>query len=137
MGARLRKGFTNPDFLFDDIMESLTEYSDEIAAGTHKAVDIVSKEVMAGIKAHLTFNSRTGDYVKSFRMKTSFEDKRNKRNTWYVKEPHYRLTHLLEYGHAIRNGGFTRSFPHIQFGEEIAQRRLPELIEKVIQGEAI
>jgi hypothetical protein len=135
--AQLRKGFTNTDFLCDDIMSSLTEYSDDVAVRTRKAVDIVTREVSDEIKKHLSFNSRTGNYIKSFRTKTLFEDKRNKRNTWYVKEPHYRLTHLLEFGHINRNGTRTRAFPHVQYGEEIAERRLPELIEKVLQGEDI
>lgn len=135
--VQAEKGFTNPDFLGDAIMSSLTHYSDKVAKGTHRAVDIVTKEVSDEIKKHLSFNSRTGKYVKSFRIKTSYSDIRNHRNTWYVKEPHYRLTHLLEWGHRTRNGGMTKAFPHIQFGEEIAQRRLPELMERVIQGEEI
>ncbi|MCL2517992.1 MAG: hypothetical protein FWF15_05460 [Oscillospiraceae bacterium] len=119
------------------IINALKDYSDDVAEGTHKAVDKVSKMVMAEINANITFQQRTGDYVKSFSIKKSFEDKYNKRNTWHVKAPHYRLTHLLEHGHRTRNGGMTRAFPHIKYGAELARRELPALMEKVIRGEKI
>lgn len=116
------------------LLGALNEYSDEIAEGTFNAVDTVTGEAAAEIKKHITFTQRTKKYVRSFRTKTSFQDRRNKRNTWYVKAPHYRQTHLLEYGHSNRNGTRTRAFPHIKYGAELAERRLPELIEKVIKG---
>ena len=129
-----RKGFTNPDFFGDAIISALHEYSDTIAAGTLAAVDTVTKEVNAEIKKHITFVPRTGKYVKSFRTKTTFSDKRNKRNTWYVANGEHRKTHLLENGHVNRNGTRTRAFPHIKYGEELAVNRLPELIEGVIRN---
>lgn len=133
-----RKGFTNPDFFGDAIISALHEYSDTIAAGTLAAVDTVSKEVNAEIKKHITFVPRTGKYVKSFRIKTMYSDKRNKRNTWYVANGEHRKTHLLENGHDItRNGvvvGKAKAYPHIKHGEDLAARRLPELIEGVIRN---
>lgn len=80
--------------LGDAIVQALTFYTDDICAETKKAVDKVAKEVAKEIRTHITFRNRTGDYIRSFAMKTSYEDKRNKRRTWYVKAPHYRLTHL-------------------------------------------
>lgn len=102
--------------------------------GVKKAVDTVSQEANEEIKKHITFKRHKGDkYVKAFRIKTSFEDRYNKRNTWYVGNGQYRLTHLLENGHQMPQGGRSSSFPHIKYGEELAQRRIEELAKEAIE----
>ena len=123
-----------PDGLADAIVKSLTEYGDLVTDGMKQAVDKVTEEVNDEIKRHVTFRNRSGKYIRAFRFKTSYEDKRNKRNTWYVSGKQYRKTHLLEKGHNTRSGSRTRAFQHIAYGEELAQRRLPELIEEVIKN---
>ncbi|MBR6113932.1 MAG: hypothetical protein IKQ10_02005 [Oscillospiraceae bacterium] len=115
------------------LLGALSEYSEAASEATFRAVDAVTQETDAEIRRHITFTQRTKKYVKAFRTKTSFQDKRNKRNTWYVASPYYRLTHLLENGHKTRGGGDSRKFPHIKYGEELARRRLPELITKEIE----
>ena len=117
------------------ITKWLTEYTDEVTDACKEVVDKVSEEVMQEIKDHVTFNDKS--YSKSFRIKTSFYDKRNKRNTWYVASPHYRLTHLLEFGHIIahpKDKTRTRAYPHVRYGDEWVQnnfeREITEAIEK-------
>lgn len=147
---QLMPGVTNTSFLSpeDDIkgaiIKSLEDYSDSVARGTHKAVDIVSEKVMNEIKGHITFKPRKYNrYIRAFALKDSFTSKYNKRRTWHVKGQQYRLTHLLEKGHRIvlhngvDTGRRTRAFPHIEYGEAIAKSLLPKLIEKVIKGESI
>lgn len=126
-----------PDKLGNAIAQALTEYSDSVAERMHKAVDKVTEEAAEEIKLRIPFTQRTRKYVRAFATETRYEDKLNKRNTWYVKAPQFRKTHLLENGHRNRDGTHTRAFPHIRYGEELARKRLPELCEKAVRGEEI
>ena len=47
---------------------------------------------------------------------------------------HYRLTHLLEKGHATRNGTHTRAFKHIEPVNDYCQERLIRNIPIIIGG---
>lgn len=116
------------------IGQYLSEYTEEVTAATKKAVDVTAKAVDAEIKSKITFTQRTGNYVKAFRIKKSHEDMHNKRKTWYVSGEEYRLTHLLENGHALRGGGRVKAFPHVIYGQQLAEKRLQELIEEGIEN---
>ena len=130
-----RMSYAEADKLADVISSLFKTYTDEITEGIKKNVDIVSDEVNTEIKEHISFDQPTKDYVKAFRIKRSAsEDRYNKTNIWYVSGKQYRLTHLLEKGHALWRGGRTKAFPHIKYGEEIAQKRMVELSEEVIKN---
>ena len=45
-------------------------------------------------------------------------------------DKHYQLTHLLEKGHALVNGGRARAFPHIG---PVAERAEENLIDNILQ----
>lgn len=46
----------------------------------------------------------------------------------YGKAPTYRLAHLLEHGHALRQGGRSPAVPHIAQANQYAQDRAVDLI---------
>jgi len=116
------------------IGHELQAYSDSVSEKIGEAVEIVAKEVNDEIKQHVTFRERTGKYVKAFRIKKVYTgSKYNHSRIWHVQSPHYRLTHLLENGHALRTGGRTQAFPHIIYGEQLAERRMQELTEQAVQ----
>ena len=124
----------NVDEFVAALSKELSSYSEEITEGIKKAVDIVGKETNAEIKKHITFNQITGDYVKSFRVKKVHDSKNKKLKTWYVANGNHRLTHLLENGHALWQGGRTEAYPHIKYGEELAKKRMEELSMEVINN---
>ena len=152
---------TSMNDVAEAILNSLTQYTDEVAEGVHKAVDTTTFEGMFEIRKHIDFG--TGKYSKYLEVKESFKSKYNKRNTIFLKNKYGSLAHLIEYGHELRRSEKvrivtstrgvihtkrivdstrslnkrTRAFPHIAFGAELAERRLPELIAKVVQGEKI
>lgn len=49
-------------------------------------------------------------------------------------DPTYRLTHLLEFGHATRNGKRTSTFPHIKDVEEWCVKTYLEGVERILKG---
>ncbi|SKA99786.1 hypothetical protein SAMN05443428_13811 [Caloramator quimbayensis] len=122
------------DNLAEVISKELENYSQNVTDGIKKAIDKVADETNEEIKKHITFKQHTGKYVKSFRLKVSYEDRYNKRKTWYVANGQHRLTHLLEYGHALRTGGRAKAFPHIQYGEELAKKQMEELAKEAIEN---
>lgn len=46
---------------------------------------------------------------------------------------HYRLVHLLEYGHATRNGKRTRAFAHVKPVEDKCDKELLDNVKKIIE----
>lgn len=51
-------------------------------------------------------------------------------------DKNYRLTHLLEKGHALKTGGRTRAFPHIKPVEQEMTENFEKLIrEKIEKGQ--
>ena len=124
----------SPEEFAAAIMGELQEYVNGITEAQKKAVDVVAKEVNETIKSHVTFKQPTGQYVKAFRVATTNDSPFGKHKTWYVKDPHYRMTHLLEKGHALPQGGRSRAFPHIQYGQEIAELRMMQLSEEAVKN---
>ena len=55
---------------------------------------------------------------------------------WYVKAPHHRLTHLVAFGHGIKNGGRTKSNDFLKTNYERVKREYEKKCEKVIDDAA-
>lgn len=53
---------------------------------------------------------------------------------WFVKNNDYRLTHLLEHGHALRNGGRTRATNFVANASEPILADFQRKIEEAIQN---
>lgn len=120
--------------LSESVRNALKEYNEETNQIMKVVIDEVAKETNEVIKRHIKFKSNTGEYIKHFKIKKAFENEFDKRVVWCVSEPEYRLTHLLEYGHAKRNGGRTRAFPHIVYGEKYAQENLEKKIKEALEN---
>lgn len=123
----------NVNDMTQEIKRQLGAYSEEITDEIKQAVDDVTKQAFNEIKNHITFKDNNV-YSKAMSTKTLSESQFGKTNVWYVKSPHYRLTHLLEKGHATRNGGRTKEYKHIAYGEELIERELPKKVEEILNN---
>ena len=109
------------DGLADAVMEELTEYNklagETMKKAVTKAGQTVRKEIQGGAPV------RTGKYARSWTTKRTKESSTRLEVTVYSPS-RYMLAHLLEHGHAKRNGGRTRAFPHIAPAEEAGEKQL-------------
>lgn len=121
-----------PEDLAKEINKVLADYSDEVIDKTKETVEKVANETNEVIKSHITFNDRGGKYARHCKISKSFNSRTNVRYTWHVVKD-YPLTHLLEYGHALKNGGRARAFPHVRFGEEYVNENLMRRIEEALR----
>lgn len=119
------------DGLASAIMETLQQYTDDVTAGIAKAEDLTAKECKANLEADSP-DGATHKYKKGWKVTVTTNTPLEKHTVIHNKE--YRLTHLLENGHATRNGGRTRAFPHIKKNEEIANSTFEKRVEEVLQN---
>lgn len=113
------------------IMESMEEYADLATEDLKKAVRSAGEAVRDKIRD--TAPKRTGAYRKSWAVKNTKETSNSLEVTVYSRD-RYRLTHLLEFGHAKRGGGRVAGRPHIASAEKTGMERLEAEIERSLKN---
>ena len=120
------------------MMDILNEYGVEAAEALETAVDNVRKQVVRKLKDTSPKRPGHGEYARSWTFQKTGKRARGVFlggvNVTVYNRDHYRLTHLLEYGHATRNkyGTYdpTPPHPHIAKVEEWAIEELPKEFKK-------
>ena len=77
---------------------------------------------------------RPGTYKKSWRKKTEGKGTAKPSVVVYAGGNQYRLTHLLENGHAKKGGGRVRGYSHIAPAQELAEDEVMRALEKHLGG---
>lgn len=133
MAKRIR-----PVDLSKAINEILSKYGDEVYTVMESSIDEVAEEAKNKLQAVNHFrNNASGAYAESW-----VNEKLSGKPLTAVRavhnEKHYRLTHLLEKGHVIKNGigrtfGKTAAFPHIAPVNDWANKELVQLVERKLE----
>ena len=113
------------------VMKELTDYSGLAADSLKTAVKKAGKTVRQDIQAYAP--KRSGAYAKSWTVKNVRETSHAIELVVHSKN-RYQLAHLLEFGHAKRNGGRVPGKAHIAPAEEKGVRELEEDIRKALEG---
>lgn len=119
------------DQLAAEIAKGLAEYSQDVVEKVNISSEKIGKEAVKQLKQ--TSPKKTGEYAKSWTMKTEPEVGQPHKRIVHVKAPHYRLAHLLEYGHAKVGGGRVEGRPHIGPAEEEVIREFTREVEEAIK----
>jgi len=118
-----------------ELMDALEAYSDEVTEEVKKAVLETADSTVAllkqtsPVKAH---GKKRGKYRRGWRAKMIYDGGTDRRMVVY-NATDYQLTHLLEYGHANRDGSFTAARPHIAAAEEKAKKKLEDKIRATVR----
>lgn len=117
------------------ISNELKIYSSSVTKGMKKVNDECMEEFVSDTKgdAPRSNTRRSGTFAKNITSKTTLETPNRKVNTWYVKNPEYRLTHLIKNGHAKRNGGRTKAQDFITPNYNKLEKNFEEGIKEVIK----
>ena len=121
----------NIDQLAAEIAKGLAEYSQDVVEKINVSSERVGKAAVKRLKQ--TSPKKTGKYAKSWAMKTEPEVGQPHKRIVHVKAPHYRLAHLLEYGHAKVGGGRVEGIPHVRPAEEEVIREFAREVEEAIK----
>lgn len=103
-----------PDKLSKAVEQELTTYHENVLEKLREA----TRQSLADLvrKTRATAPKATGDFRRHIAGDFSglARGLHTVRAKWYVKAPHYRLTHLLVHGHAKKNGGRVQGDPFLQ-----------------------
>ena len=119
------------DQLAAEIAKGLADYSQEVVEKVNVSSEAVGKAAVKRLKQ--TSPKRYGKYAKSWTMKTEPEVGQPHKRIVHVKAPHYRLTHLLEHGHAKVGGGRVEGIPHVRPAEEMVIEQFAREVEEAIK----
>ena len=123
----------NIDQLAAEIAKGLAEYSQDVVEKVNVSSEAVGKAAVKQLKQTSPKRPGSGKYAKSWTMKTEPEVGQPHKRIVHVKTPHYRLTHLLEHGHAKVGGGRVEGIPHVRPAEEEVIREFTREVEEAIK----
>ena len=114
------------------INEQIQKYAGAVTEDMKDSLRESAKEIRKDISRNAP--DRTGRYKKSWAVKKIAENSTGLDLVVHSKN-RYQLTHLLEFGHAKRNGGRVEGKPHIQPAEEADKKELVESLKEKISHE--
>ena len=117
----------------EEMAEAINSQMEEYATLVATEMKAAVKKTATSVKKEIQSNAPedTGAYKKSWATKTQSQGTHSISMVVYSKN-RYQLAHLLEKGHALRNGGRVAARPHIAPAEENGKTLIEELIRSAL-----
>ena len=122
------------DALADTVNKELKLYSDNVMQGIRKETDKSMRQLVQETKATAPVGHRKKHYKNSITSKVTKNSALEYEKQWSVRGSDYRLSHLLNNGHALRDGG---RYPGTQFitkAEISIVKDYEEAIKEIIEN---
>lgn len=116
---------TNIDNLSSEILKQLQYYANDVRDKVEIAMDESAKDMKKSVAQDSP--KKRPSYSKGWRIK------RTPKKLIVHNKTDYQLTHLLEHGHALRDGGRFDGTPHIRPHEERVVREYLKMIERAVE----
>lgn len=118
--------------LSDTIIQELNIYHENIDKEIKSTISKQSSEFVKNTRRDAPRGKRQKFY-KNITKKNLLNSPHSYTDLWYVKDPEYRLTHLIKNGHAKRNGGRTKANDFINKNYNDMEKKLETEIKEVIE----
>lgn len=111
-----------------EIQKILEQYGEEVEQNMAQIVDATAQKAAQTLRATSPVNPKgkqSGAYARGWRVeKSTMKSARGLNTSATVYNTHPQLPHLLEHGHALRQGGRSPAIPHIAPVEDAIFREL-------------
>ncbi|SFE84062.1 HK97 gp10 family phage protein [Peptostreptococcus sp. D1] len=128
----------NPSELVDTMEKVLNDYNKKVVGNAvKKETKKAMKELVRVTKATAPVGKRKKHYKDNIKSK-KYLDKDSAvglsyGEVWYVDGPDYRLTHLLEHGHQLRNGKRSRAFNFVKKAYTDVENKYVKALKEAIE----
>ena len=122
------------DELNSAIKGQLENYNSLIIKGIKSEVKKAMKDFVQNTSESAPVGKRHKHYKDQITSRVSENTNTSFIMEWYVKDPDYRLSHLLEKGHRTKNGGFVPGFGFIASNLSVIEAQYTRGIEGVIRN---
>lgn len=123
-----------PEQLSEAIQTELKNYTDDVIKGVKNESKRAMDNLVSRTKATAPVGKRRKHYRDSITSKQTKNTPLQAIYTWFVKGSDYRLSHLLNNGHALRNGGRHAGTSFITKAYNAIEKDYEEAVERVIQN---
>lgn len=113
---------TKIDAFGGELKKILEDFGYTVNDILRKCTDEVADEAYQNLRSNSKIPQRTGEYASGF-----YKEELKRGIGWKVSNREYQISHLLEDGHKMPQGGRSRKFPHYKDAQAIADT----LAEKV------